>query len=62
MIADIDHVLWALNLGCLGFHVWPYRAADPDHTDELRLDLDPTPGIEFGQIRQAAHELEDIAG
>ncbi len=27
--ADIDHVLWAVNLGCLGFHVWPYLAADP---------------------------------
>lgn len=40
--ADIDHVLWAVNLGCLGFHVWPYRADDPEHTDELRIDLDPT--------------------
>jgi DNA primase len=60
VIADIDHVLWALNLGCLGFHVWPYRADDPDHTDELRLDLDPTPGIEFPQIREAAHELKAL--
>jgi DNA ligase D len=60
VVADIDHVLWALNLGCLGFHVWPYRAEDPDHTDELRIDLDPTPGIEFAQIRQAAHELKAL--
>jgi DNA ligase D len=60
VVADIDHVLWALNLGCLGFHVWPYRADDPDHTDELRIDLDPTPGIEFTQIRQAAHELKAV--
>ena len=60
VIADIHHVLWALNLGCLGFHVWPYRADDPDHTDELRLDLDPTPGIDFGQIREAAHELKAL--
>ena len=37
-------MLWAVNLGCLGFHVWPYLAGDPDHTDELRIDLDPTPG------------------
>ena len=36
--------LWAVNLGCLGFHVWPYRAADPEHADELRIDLDPQPG------------------
>jgi DNA ligase D len=55
--ADIDHVLWAVNLGCLGFHVWPYLAAEPGHTDELRLDLDPTPGVDFTHIRRAAHEL-----
>src|SRR5919198_4275919 len=42
--ADIAHVLWAVNLGCLGFHVWPYLADDPGHADELRLDLDPSPG------------------
>jgi DNA ligase D-like protein (predicted polymerase) len=46
--ADIDHVLWAVNLGCLGFHVWPYLA------------LDPTPGIGFGQIQGAAAELRDL--
>ena len=58
--ADTDHVLWAVNLGCLGFHVWPYLADDPDHTDELRLDLDPTPGVEFAQIRAAGRELEAL--
>ena len=55
--ADLDHVLWAVNLGCLGFHVWPYLADDPDHTDELRIDLDPTPGVDFTHIRKTAHEL-----
>ncbi len=58
--ADIDHVLWAVNLGCLGFHVWPYLASDPDHADELRIDLDPTPGVKFAQIRAAAHELRGL--
>ncbi len=58
--ADTDHVLWAVNLGCLGFHVWPYRADDPEHTDELRIDLDPTPGVDFTQIRQAARELQRL--
>jgi len=58
--ADIDHVLWAVNLGCLGFHVWPYLASDPDHTDELRIDLDPTPGVNFGHIQQAAAELRTL--
>jgi DNA ligase D len=57
---DIDHVLWAVNLGCLGFHVWPYLASEPEHTDELRIDLDPTPGVEFAQIREAAHELRGL--
>jgi DNA ligase D len=58
--ADVAHVLWAVNLGCLGFHVWPYLAADPEHTDELRLDLDPSPGIEFPQIREAAREVRAL--
>jgi DNA ligase D len=60
--ADLDHVLWAVNLGCLGFHVWPYQADDPDFTNELRIDLDPTPGIEFPQIRAAARELQTLLG
>jgi DNA ligase D len=55
--ADTDHVLWAVNLGCLGFHVWPYLAGDPGHADELRIDLDPTPGVVFPQIQEAAREL-----
>jgi DNA ligase D len=58
--ADLDHVLWAVNLGCLGFHVWPYLAADPGYTDELRIDLDPTPGVDFADIRRAARELQQL--
>jgi DNA ligase D len=60
VVADVAHVIWAVNLGCLGFHVWPYLAADPDHTDELRLDLDPQPGIDFGGIREAAREVRAL--
>ncbi len=60
--ADLDHVLWAVNLGCLGFHVWPYLAADPGHADELRIDLDPSPGVDFDGIRAAARELERLLG
>ncbi len=59
--ADLDHVLWAVNLGCLGFHVWPYLAAEGDeHANELRIDLDPTPGIDFTHIRRAAQELQAL--
>ncbi len=57
---DTDHVLWAVNLGCLGFHVWPYLADDADHADELRIDLDPSPGVDFTGIRQAARELQQL--
>ena len=52
--ADLAHVAWAVNMGCIGFHVWPIQAADPDHADELRIDLDPTPGVDFDMVRQAA--------
>ena len=60
VIAGLAHVVWAVNLGCLGFHVWPYRAADPDHCDELRLDLDPQPGTGFAEVRRAAAELKAL--
>lgn len=58
--ADLAHVAWAVNMGCLGFHVWPYRASDPDVADELRLDLDPQPGTDFTHIREAARELKKL--
>jgi DNA ligase D len=54
VIADMAHVIWAVNLGCLGFHLWPFRVEDPGHADELRIDLDPQPGVGFEQVREAA--------
>jgi DNA ligase D len=60
VVADLGHVLWAVNMGCLGFHVWPSRAADPDHADELRIDLDPTPGVTFPMVQEAAHEVHAL--
>ena len=58
--ADLAHVLWAVNLACLGFHVWPSRADDPEHADELRIDLDPSPGVTFGMVREAASEVRQL--
>lgn len=58
--ADVAHVAWAVNLGCLGFHVWPQTAADPDHANELRIDLDPQPGTDFDTAREAAKELRTL--
>jgi DNA ligase D len=55
--ADLAHVLWAVNMACLGFHVWPTQAADPEHADEVRIDLDPSPGVDFPMIQEAAHEV-----
>ena len=43
-----------------GFHVWPHTAADPDHADELRLDLDPQPGTDFTHVRASAAELRAL--
>ncbi len=60
VLADMAHVAWAVNLGCLGFHVWPSRADDLDHADELRLDLDPSPGVTYDMIRAAGHELDAL--
>lgn len=60
VIADMAHVVWAVNLGCLGFHVWPSLASDPSHIDELRIDLDPSPGVRFDDIRAAAFVLRDL--
>jgi DNA ligase D len=58
--ADVAHIAWAVNLGCLGFHVWPNRADDPDHADDLRIDLDPQPGVKFEDIRVAAREVRAL--
>ncbi|MFI6024622.1 non-homologous end-joining DNA ligase [Amycolatopsis magusensis] len=60
--ADLAHILWAVNLGCLGFHVWPYHADTPEVTDELRIDLDPSPGVEFAQLREAAGLTRNLLG
>jgi DNA ligase D len=58
--ADLAHVLWAVNLACLGFHVWPSKASDPEHADELRIDLDPTTGVTFPMVREAAQEVRAL--
>jgi len=57
---DMAHIVWAVNMGCLGFHVWPYRADDPAHADELRIDLDPQPGTTCDDVRAAAYEVKAV--
>jgi DNA ligase D-like protein (predicted polymerase) len=62
---DVAHLVWAANLGCLDLNPWPVRDDDLDHPDELRVDLDPQPGVPFAVVRDVALEvqavLEDMA-
>ena len=51
---DAAALVWMANLACLELHPHPVRADDLDHPDELRIDLDPVPGIEWPQIRDVA--------
>jgi DNA ligase D len=60
VLADMAHVVWAVNLACLGFHLWPHRHDQPEVADELRLDLDPQPGMGFEEVRAAAIEVHGL--
>jgi len=60
VIADLAHVVWAVNLGCLGFHLWPFLVEAPQYADELRIDLDPQPGVVFDQVREAASCVKEL--
>src|SRR3954465_2643996 len=51
---DAPALIWMANLACLELHPHPVRADDLDHPDELRVDLDPVPGVEWPQIRDVA--------
>jgi bifunctional non-homologous end joining protein LigD len=55
---------WVINLGCIDLNPHPVRAADLDHPDELRVDLDPVPGVPWSQVREVAlvtkAALEDV--
>jgi DNA ligase D-like protein (predicted polymerase) len=51
---DAAALLWMANLACLELHPHPVRAEDLDHPDELRVDLDPVPGIEWSHVREVA--------
>ena len=61
---DAAALLWMANLACLELHPHPVRADDLDHPDELRVDLDPVPGVAWQQIREVAGvvhaTLEDV--
>jgi bifunctional non-homologous end joining protein LigD len=51
---DAAHLVWGVNLGVIDWNPWPVRRADLDHPDELRVDLDPCPGVPFAEVREVA--------
>lgn len=57
---DLAHVIWAVNLGCLELNPWPVRRSDVDHPDELRVDLDPQPGVPYQAVREVALEAQVV--
>src|SRR5687767_14737301 len=57
---DAAHLVWAVNLGVIDFNPWPARRADLDHPDELRVDLDPTPGITWDAVRRTAMVVDEV--
>jgi bifunctional non-homologous end joining protein LigD len=57
---DPAALAWMANLGCLELHPHPVRAEQLDHPDELRVDLDPMPGIEWGTIVSVARIVQEV--
>jgi bifunctional non-homologous end joining protein LigD len=51
---DAAHLVWGVNLGVIDWNPWPVRRVDLDHPDELRVDLDPGPGVPFSEAREVA--------
>lgn len=58
VLDDAAGLAWVVNLGCIELHPHPVRAADLDHPDELRVDLDPGPGIGWDDVRRVALEVQ----
>lgn len=56
----VSDLAWAANLGCLDLNPWAVRRSDLDHPDELRIDLDPQPGVEFDAVRQVALVAREV--
>jgi DNA ligase D-like protein (predicted polymerase) len=61
VVVDSDAGLaWVVNLGCIELHPHPVRSSDLDHPDELRVDLDPGPGVSWDNVRQVALEVKAL--
>ncbi|WP_345801614.1 non-homologous end-joining DNA ligase [Microbacterium sp. AZCO] len=60
VIRDAAGLAWVVNLGCLDLNPHPVRAEDLDHPDELRIDLDPMPGVDWSQIVDVAMVAREV--
>jgi len=60
VVDDAPGLAWIVNLGCIELHPHPVRSGDLDHPDELRIDLDPVPGVGWNDVRQVALEVQAL--
>jgi bifunctional non-homologous end joining protein LigD len=60
VVRDAAQLAWVINLGCIDLNPHPVRADDLDHPDELRVDLDPVPGVPWSQIREVALLVREV--
>ncbi len=57
---DAAHLVWGVNLGVIDWNPWPVRRSDLDHPDELRVDLDPGPGVPFSEVHEVALTVREV--
>jgi len=60
VVDDSAGLAWIVNLGCIELHPHPVRSADLEHPDELRIDLDPVPGVPWSDVRRVAIEVKSF--
>jgi DNA ligase D-like protein (predicted polymerase) len=60
VVDDAAGLAWIVNLGCIELHPHPVRSGDLDHPDELRVDLDPGPGVSWADVRAVALEVNSL--
>jgi DNA polymerase LigD, polymerase domain len=60
VVDDAAGLAWIINLGCIELHPHPVRSTDLDHPDELRVDLDPGPGVSWDDVRRVALEVKSL--
>lgn len=59
-VTEVAAIAYCANLGTIDFHPWQVRAADVEHPDELRIDLDPQPGLDFDAVRKTAFLAREV--